>query len=143
MEHPEPPGGVPHLSADEADDAPVIADAARRARAFTLDDWHGRRLRLYLVAPLATCGGYWYASAYEPGVGTVNVYAGQHRAGPRATRPACLTEEGLRRASDAIEARVAAHGLNREPEASPQGCCPTCGQALPRGVRPPPRTVRP
>ena len=89
------------LDADTAHLAPSLAGAAWAARRFVYVDSKGRRLLFRLNKPHAKNGGYWYASHYAGGgrfsYGTANLYAGPHRPGPRAKRPACLSVEGLRR----------------------------------------------
>ena len=113
-----------HLDADTVHLAPSVAAEARAARRFVYVDGKGRRLLFRLDSPGAKGGGYWYASFYAGGnvgsYGTVNLYAGAHRPGPRAKRPACLSVEGLRRVVADLD-RVLGGLPVRE-------VCPCCGR---------------
>lgn len=124
-----PPADAPHLTAANAYLAPSLARRAWEAGRFTFEDWHGRRVVFRLDAKLAGNGGFWYASTYEPGRGTVNVYAGAHRPGRRATRPACLTVAGLLGVSQDLARRLGTAPPARPTyDGPPDGRCPTCGR---------------
>ncbi|WP_412060346.1 hypothetical protein [Rubrivirga sp. IMCC45206] len=108
----------PHLTAAEAGHlGREFIEEAWRAGRFTFDDWHGRRVVFRMESREGGNQGFWYASTYlgkgTPRAYTLNVYAGSTVPGPRSTRPACLTAEGLRGVSDDIDRKATDEGYPR------------------------------